>query len=170
MADRIDDILEENADREAAAQGMAQELTKGRWHWLMIFAGGVFACGAGLAAWQGEGTTFARSGALITCLSLVHGFSALRYSTLEAPSRTLAIDVRAEIEKMRSKELDDAAAKARAQIKVDAVVPRMFAAVARQFAAQNLLIAAFGTLVWGFGDLLPFGAAHALLFSWIADG
>ena len=164
MSDQIDNLLKVDADREVGAERMAHHLTKDRWLRLMLLAGGLFAGGTVLALWQAESMTFARTGALITCLSLVHGFVALRYSTLEAPSRVIALKVRTEIERNRAKDLEEPAIRALAQGKVDAVVPRMFAAVARRFAAQNLIIAAAGTLVWGFGDLVPFDTVHGLIF------
>ena len=158
MVDNYDLPLPKDA-AERAKQSAAALMRRKRWRlWLM--AAIVVAAGIATSIWHESFGAFARSGALLTVLSIAHAYGALRWANMVPEIERTVTDIFTQVELEKADPAiaaEDALkqAKATAHKRVQRAVSPMFDAVQREYLRDHLLVGALGTAIWGFGDLLP---------------
>ncbi|MBB6411278.1 hypothetical protein [Mesorhizobium sangaii] len=134
----------------------SNDLTRRKRRELVVLCCVVIAVGL-LCSWRaGNFGPFARSGAALTALSILHAWRASAWAKMMRGGVSEAVvDIFTTVERQRvsGPEADDEA-RATALKRVSRVVPVMIEAGQYRFLREHLLVSAIGTLIWGFGDLL----------------
>lgn len=148
--------------REEAMRGgerLARELTKDSRRLLLVSTAATLVAGCALQLAAPKYLPLARSGAILTLISILSAYQAFRWAKVNRKAAKFAMDVYTRIERDKlpdePKEQFDRQASATAKKRVERVLPHFHEAVLHTLIPTQLLIAALGTALWGFADLLP---------------